>query len=233
MTFARRILPVTILSLVWCLTACSNTTVQTATSTPVTLPSETATMVPSATFTTAPTLTATTIPSATPTATRATTPTTVPSLTAVPSPAAASASGLASLTGMVSLADKSSKPFPTTVELYQGDNTLVAKVKTVAQGKYSFKALKPGTYTLWVLISSKTMVTGCSDVQLPASDWALGLVFAEGQSMTMKGSSLKLGIMLAQNLPSTLQPSGYYAVSPAFEYAGGAEKVLDVTLTCE
>jgi hypothetical protein len=233
MTFARGILPATILSLVWCLAACTNTTVQTATNTPVALPSETATRVPSATFTIAPTATATPIPSATSTATRATTPTVVPSLTAVLSPVTASASGLASLTGMVSLAANSSKPFPTTVELYQGDDTFVAKVKTVAQGKYTFKALKPGAYTIWVLIASKSMVPGCSDVQLPASDWALGVVFGEGQSMTMKGSSLKLGIMLAQNLPSTLQPSGYYAVSPAFEFAGGAEKVLDVTLTCK
>jgi hypothetical protein len=241
MTESRPTHKILIITLILLLSACTNNAVQPPTSAPVVLPSEQATMVPTVTFTIIPTSTATPVPSATPTAE----PTSTTAPTATITPTELSLSSVISITGLVSLSGKSDKPFPTTVVLRLGGgeygdegargDEVVSTIKTDLDGKYLFSDLKPGIYTIWVLITAKrAMIPGCDEILQPGTGWALGLIFGGDKSMiSWKTTSLRWGILFAENLPADMQPEGFYAVSPALEIASGTAKTQNIALICK
>ncbi len=98
-----------------------------------------------------------------------------------------------------------------------------------------FQDLKPGTYSLWALITTKPkMIPGCTDVLLPKGGWGLGINVGQGRLMTSwKMNTLLFAVLMAENLPADMQPIEIFAVSPAMNIPAGTEKVLDVTLTCK
>jgi hypothetical protein len=182
--------------------------------------------------TVAPTATETPIPLPTatplPTSTLTITPTLPPTETPIPQPA--------SLSGTIFLSGDTAKPFVSSVELREKDSfTLIGKSDTDAKGVYKIENIDPGTYELWVLITTKTtMVSGCSDVAPPDSTWKLGIKFDEAKGLTMKDAALSKGLLLAENLQtSDLKAQGFFAVLEGYKIESGIENKIDVTLLCE
>ena len=191
------------------LSACSGQFVATSTSTPV--PTSTIISTP------LPTLTSTVA---------ATTP---PTETPIPQPA--------SLTGTIFLSSNTSKPFASVVELRQKDSfTLIGKSETDSSGVYKIENIDPGSYELWVLITTKSkMVSGCADVAPPDDSWKIGIKFGEDKAMSMESAYLSKALFLMQNMPSGsgLNAEGFYAVLEGFKIESGIENKMNVTLTCK
>jgi hypothetical protein len=183
-----------------------------------------ATVAPTSTETPVPPPTYTPLPTSTPTIT----PTLPPTETPVPQPA--------SLTGTIFLSNDTAKPFVSSVELRQKDSfTLIGKGDTDANGVYKIENIDPGTYELWVLITTKIkMISGCSDVAPPDSKWKIGINFGKDKGVTMGDAYLSKGLMLVENLQSSdLKAQGFFAVLEGFEIESGIENKMDVTLLCK
>jgi hypothetical protein len=172
--------------------------------------------------TSTPTETPTPLP--TPTATI----TVVPTETAIPQPA--------SLTGTIFLSSTDTKPFVSLVELRQKDSfTLIGKSKTNSGGIYKIENINPGTYVLWVLITSKAaIISGCTDVAPPDDTWKIGIKFGEDKAMSMENAYLSKALFLMKNMPSSsdLKATGFFAVLENFKIESGIENRMDVTLIC-
>jgi hypothetical protein len=185
-------------------------------------PSETA--APTSTETPVPTPTFTPLPTSSPTPTLTLPPTERP----VPQPA--------SLTGTISLSGNVVKPVVSSVELRQKENfTLIGKGDTDSNGVYKIENIDPGTYELWVLITTKIeMVSGCTDVAPPDTKWKLGIKFGEDKALSMENADLSKGLLLAQEMQSSdLKAQGFFAVLEDFKIESGIENKLDVTLLCK
>lgn len=184
----------------------------------------TATIAPTSTETPIPPPTSTPSPTPVPTIT----PTLPPTETPIPQPA--------SLSGTIFLSNDTAKPFVSAVELRLKDSfTLIGKSETDGNGNYKIENIDPGTYELWVLITTETaMVSQCSDVAPPDSTWKIGIKFGEGKGLTMKDASLSKGLLLAENLQtSDLKAEGFFAVLEGYKIESGIENKIDVTLLCE
>jgi hypothetical protein len=185
-----------------------------------------ATTEPAVTPTIRPTPTETAIPS--PTSSATPTASLTPTATFVPGPA--------SLTGIVSLSDASVDPFATSIEVRQKDTfDLVSRGETDASGTYALANIMSGEYELWVLVTSTArMLPGCDDVLPPDDSWGLGIGFGPDRAMTMENGSLKMGLLLAENLQAAdLRPTGFYMVLPDLEIIPGVENKMDVVLLCQ
>jgi len=183
-----------------------------------------ATPEPTSTDTPVPSPTSTTPPTSTPTIT----PTLPPTETPIPQPA--------SLTGTIFLSDDTAKPFVSSVELRQKDSfALIGKDDTDSNGVYKIENIDPGTYELWVLITTKTaMISGCTDVAPPDNKWKIGIKFGEDKALSMENAYLSKGLLLAQNLQtSDLKATGFLAVLEGFKIESGIENQMDVTLLCK
>lgn len=179
---------------------------------------------PSATA--APTSTTTPIPS--PAFTPTITPTLPPTETPIPQPA--------SLIGTILLSDDTVKPFASSVELRQKYSfTLIGKGDTDSSGVYKIENIDPGTYELWILVTTKiTMVSGCTDVAPPDNKWKIGIKFDEDKALSMENAYLSKGLLLAQNLQtSDLKAQGFFAVLEGFKIESGIENKMDITLLCK
>jgi hypothetical protein len=179
---------------------------------------------PSATI--PPTSTGTAIPP--PTSTPTVTATRVPTETVIPQPA--------SLTGTIFLSNGNTKPFASLIELRQKDSfTLIGKSKTDSSGIYKIENIDPGTYELWILITSKAaMISGCNDVATPDDTWKIGIKFGEDKAMSMENAYLSKALFLMENMPSSsdLKAQGFFAVLEGFKIESGTENKMDVTLIC-
>ena len=177
--------------------------------------------------------TSTPIPTNTPTPL----PTSTPTITVTPSPTETPIPQPASLTGTIFLFSNTSNPFDSLVELRQKDSfTLIGKSDTDSSGVYKIEDIDPGTYELWVLITTKSkMIPGCSDVAPPDDSWKIGIKFGEDKAMSMGNAYLSKALLLLQNMPasSDLNAEGFYAVLEDFEIESGIENKMDVTLDCK
>lgn len=193
--------------------ACSGQLVVTPTSTPVPTSTITITPAPLPTSTPTPTVTATTPPTETP----------------IPQPA--------SLTGTIFLSSNTSNPFTSVVELRQkGSFTLIGKSETDSSGVYMIENIDPGSYELWVLITTTSeMISGCADVAPPDDTWKIGIKFGENKAMSMKNAYLSKALFLMKNMPSSsdLKAEGFFAVLEGFKIESGIENQKDVTLICQ
>jgi hypothetical protein len=207
------------------LSGCAGPQSQKAAPTPVILPTNIPTAVASATWTAEPTLiaeTATDAPTRTPAQNTAT-------------PTAISLAKPASLSGNITFTAKSKKPFMTVIELRQGEGfKLIGSAKTNFNGKYSLSAIQPGSYGLWVLFNTRPLIpTGCRDILLPSSDWALGLEYLGDLSLTAPGNSLQKLMLISKNInDASLQVKGFYAVMPNLEITSGTDKSVDLNFMC-
>ena len=96
--------------------------------------------------------------------------------------------------------------------------------------------IEPGTYELWVLITTKpAIISGCNDVAPPDPAWRMGIDFGEGKSMTIGNAYLSKALMLMEFMPasSDLKATGFFAVLDVFKIVPGMENKLDVTLICK
>ncbi|MBL8098033.1 MAG: hypothetical protein JNK81_02570 [Anaerolineales bacterium] len=181
-----------------------------------------ATIEPTATI--VPTSTATETPIPSPTFTL----TLLPTETPIPQPA--------SLVGTIFLSDDAVQPFVSSVELRQKDSfTLIGKSDTDSNGVYKIENIDPGTYELWVLITTKiAMISGCADVAPPDDTWKIGIKFDEDKALSMENAYLSKGLLLAENLQtSDLKAQGFFAVLDGFEIESGVENKMDVVLFCK
>ncbi len=179
---------------------------------------------PTATIT--PTSTETPIPP--PTFTPTATPTLPPTETPIPQPA--------SLSGTVFLSSDTSKPFVSLVELRQGDSfTLIASSATDSNGMYKIENINPGSYELWILITTQSaIISGCNDVAPQDNAWELGITFNGGFALTMKNAYLSKGLLLIENLQSPdMKAEGFFMVLYGFEIKSGIANKMDVTLICK
>jgi hypothetical protein len=155
--------------------------------------------------------------------------TVAPTETAFPQPA--------SLTGTIFLSSGSTKPLVSYVELRQKDSfTLMGKSETNSGGTYKIQNIEPGTYELWVLITSKAaIIPGCSDVAAPDDTWKMGIKFGEDKAMSMKNAYLSKALLIMKNMPSSsdLKATGFFAVREGFKIESGIENKMDVTLICK
>lgn len=183
------------------------------------------TIEPTATIAPTSTETPTPLPTSTPTLT-ATVP---PTETAIPQPA--------SLTGTIKLSNGTAKPFVSLVELRQkGGFNLIGKSETDPGGVYKIENIDPGTYELWVLITTDSeMISGCADVAPPDDSWKIGIKFGEGKAMSMEHAYLSKALLLMENMPSSsgLNAEGFFAVLEGFKIESGMENRMDVTLLCK
>jgi hypothetical protein len=184
---------------------------------------------PSATV--APTLTETPVPPPTstplPTFTLTIAPTLPPTETPIPQPA--------SLTGTIFLSSDTAKPFVSSVELRQRESfALIGKGDTDSNGVYKIENIDPGTYELWVLITTNiAMVSGCTDVAPPDNKWKIGIKFGEDQALSMEDAYLSKALLLAQEMQtSDLKAQSFFVVLESFEIESGIENKMDVTLLC-
>jgi hypothetical protein len=204
------------------LTACNGQITVEPSLTPA--PTSTDTPVPTSTPTTPPTSTSTTPPTLTSTIT----PTLPPTEAPVPQPA--------SLTGTILLSGDTTQPFVSSVELRQKDSyNLIGKSDTDSNGNYKIENIDPGTYQLWVLITTKeAMIPGCTDVAPPNNKWRIGIKFGDDKALSMENAYLSKGLLLVQNLQtSDLKAQGFYAVLDGFKIKSGMENKMDVTLLCK
>jgi hypothetical protein len=211
------------------LAACNSQNIQTPVSVPTTTaPSSkpTLTLNPTSSPTAAPTSTGT--PTPYPTITPTVTFTTVPTETDIPKPAA--------LTGTISMSGGKHQPYSTSIELRK-KNTFISmgKGKSNFNGVYKIDNIIPGTYELWVLITSRpAMISGCGDIAPSDEIWRMGISFGEGKALTMENAYLSKALMLIENLQSSdLIAQGFYAVLPDVKIESGIENKLDVTLICK
>jgi hypothetical protein len=190
----------------------------------------TATIAPTSTETSTPepTLTLTPTPTTEPTLTPTPTITATPTETAIPMPA--------SLTGTIFLSGENKKPFASSIELRQkGSFELISKSETDAAGVFRMDDIDPGSYELWVLITSKpTMISGCSDVAPPDNTWKMGIKFTENQALTMDNAYLSKALLLSEGLGSSdLKAQVFFAVLSDFKIESGIINTFDVILICE
>jgi hypothetical protein len=220
------------LSLTLFLTACSGQLFQKPTPTPTLTSTPTLTFTPSLTPT--PTETATPSPTSTPTITDTPTATLTPTMTFTPS--ITEPPQPASLAGKIFLSSSSTQPFVSVVELREIDTfNLIGKANTDSAGAFAINNIQPGTYDLWVLITTQSeMISGCNDVTPPDMTWLMGLKFTENQALTMENAYLSKALMFNDALKSSgMQATGFYTVLSGLQISSGEKKVLDVKLVCK
>lgn len=192
-------------------------------------PEPTATILPTITKTTTP------LPTLTPTKTPTTTPTLTVTLTV--SPTETDIPRPASLTGIIYLSNGNSKPIISLVELRQKSSfVLIGKNNTNSEGLYKIENIDPGTYELWVLITSKAaIISGCNDVAPPNDKWKIGIKFGEDKALSIQNAYLSKALLLMENIPpsSDLKATGFFAVLENFKIESGIENKMDVTLICK
>jgi hypothetical protein len=190
---------------------------------------------PSATI--PPTLTKTPTPLSTSTPTETPTPLPIPTVTLTIAPTETAIPQPASLTGTIFLSSTSTKPFVSSVELRENESfNLIGKSKTNSSGIYKIENINPGTYELWILVSSKAaMISGCNDVAPPDDTWKIGIKFGEDKAMSMENAYLSKALFLMKNMPpsSDLKATGFFAVLEGFKIDSGIENKMDVTLICK
>jgi hypothetical protein len=184
-----------------------------------------------------PTLTKTPLPLSTSTPTETPTSLPTPTVTVTVTPTETAIPQPASLTGTIFLTGTDTKPFVSSVELRQKDSfTLVGKSKTNSGGTYTIENIDPGSYELWILITSKSaMVAGCNDVAPPDDKWKIGIKFGEDKAMSIENAYLSKALFLMKNMPSTsdFKATGFFAVLEGFKIESGIENKMDVTLICK
>jgi hypothetical protein len=172
--------------------------------------------------------TATSLPTSTNSPEPTSTPTNTPTETPIPQPA--------SLTGTIFLSNGNVKPLTSSVELRQKDSfILIGKGDTDSNGVYKIENIDPGSYALWVLITTKSeTIPGCRDIAPPDSSWRIGIKFGEDKAITIENAYLSKALLLMANMPPStdLKAQGYFAVLEGFELASGIENEMDVTLFC-
>jgi hypothetical protein len=193
------------------------------------------TLEPSATI--PPTLTKTPAPLPTSTPTETPTPLPTPTVTLTVPPTETAIPQPASLTGTIFLSSTGTKPFVSLVELREKETfNLIGKSRTNSGGIYKIENIDPGTYELWILISSKAaMISGCNDVAPPDDAWKIGIKFGDDKAMSMENAYLSKALLLMKNMPpsSDLKATGFFAVLEGFKIESGIENKMDVTLICK
>jgi len=100
---------------------------------------------------------------------------------------------------------------------------------------YKIEDIDPGTYELWVLITTKAkMISGCGDIAPPDNKWKIGIKFGDDKALSMENAYLSKALLLSENLQtSELKAQGFFAVLEGFKIESGMEHRMDVTLICK